>query len=157
VLVIDDEKNIGATLSVCLEQAGCQVTAVRSADDALKARAQQGYDLAFLDLRLGEASGMDLIPKLLADCPNLLIVVMTAYATIDSAVEAIKRGATDYLPKPFDQPSHIAFKSPDFVKYAESFGAKGYRVERAAELLPILEQALADDTVVIIDCPLGLF
>jgi acetolactate synthase-1/2/3 large subunit len=53
----------------------------------------------------------------------------------------------------FGRPSHIAFKNPDFVKYAESFGAKGYRVERAAELLPILEQALADDTVVIIDCP----
>jgi NtrC-family two-component system response regulator AlgB len=101
VLVIDDEKNIRATLAVCLEQAGCQVTAVRSADDALRATAEQSYDLAFLDLRLGEASGLDLIPKLLVDCPNLLIVVITAYATIDSAVEAIKRGATDYLPKPF--------------------------------------------------------
>ena len=48
----------------------------------------------------------------------------------------------------FGRPSHIAFKNPDFVKYAESFGAKGYRVERAADLLPTLKQALADDTVV---------
>jgi acetolactate synthase I/II/III large subunit len=53
----------------------------------------------------------------------------------------------------FGRPSHIAFNNPDFVKYAESFGAKGYRVERAADLLPTLKQALADDTVVIIDCP----
>jgi NtrC-family two-component system response regulator AlgB len=113
VLIIDDEKNIRATLSVCLEQAGCQVTAVRSGEDALKAAAQQTYDLAFLDLRLGETSGLDLIPKLLADCPNLLIVVITAYATIDSAVEAIKRGATDYLPKPFTpaQIRHVAEQS----------------------------------------------
>ena len=44
-------------------------------------------------------------------------------------------------------------KNPDFVKYAESFGAKGYRVERAADLTPLLKQALADDTVSIIDCP----
>ncbi len=54
----------------------------------------------------------------------------------------------------FGRPSHIAFQNPDFVKYAESFGTKGYRVERAADLLPILRQALADDTVSIIDCPI---
>ena len=53
----------------------------------------------------------------------------------------------------FGRPSHIEFKNPDFVKYAESFGAKGYRVERAEDLLPTLEKAFADDTVVIIDCP----
>lgn len=53
----------------------------------------------------------------------------------------------------FGRPSHVTFKNPDFVKYAESFGAKGYRVERAEDLLPTLRQAIADDTVVIIDCP----
>ena len=53
----------------------------------------------------------------------------------------------------FGRPSHIDFKNPDFVKYAESFGAKGYRVERTADLAPILKQALSDETVAIIDCP----
>ena len=53
----------------------------------------------------------------------------------------------------FGRPSHITFKNPDFVKYAESFGAKGYRVERAEDLAPTLRQAISDDTVVIIDCP----
>jgi len=101
VLVIDDEKNIRATLSLCLEQTGCQVTAVSSGKSALSALAQRPYDLAFLDVRLGESSGLDLIPKLIADCPILSLVVITAYATIDSAVQAIKRGASDYLPKPF--------------------------------------------------------
>src|SRR5689334_24435404 len=100
VLVVDDEKNIRTTLSLCLEQLGCDVTAVSSVHGALDAIAKQPYDMAFLDVRLGEASGLDLIPKLLVDSPNLLIVVMTAYATIDSAVAAIKRGAVDYLPKP---------------------------------------------------------
>jgi acetolactate synthase-1/2/3 large subunit len=52
----------------------------------------------------------------------------------------------------FGRPSHIDFKNPDFVKYAESFGAKGYRVGSAADLLPTLKQAIADDTVVVIDC-----
>ena len=53
----------------------------------------------------------------------------------------------------FGRPSNIDFTNPDFVKYAESFGAKGYRVESAADLLPTLKQAIADDTVVIVDCP----
>ncbi|MEO5573184.1 MAG: acetolactate synthase large subunit [Gammaproteobacteria bacterium] len=53
----------------------------------------------------------------------------------------------------FNRVSHVHFNNPDFIKYAESFGAKGYRVERAAELLPILKHALTDNTVSIIDCP----
>ncbi|MHC4978685.1 MAG: acetolactate synthase large subunit [Planctomycetota bacterium] len=53
----------------------------------------------------------------------------------------------------FGRPSHVDFKNPDFVKYAESFGAKGYRVKAADELVPVLAQALADETVVVIDCP----
>ena len=55
--------------------------------------------------------------------------------------------------KHFGRSSHTAFRNPDFVKYAESFGAKGYRVERTADLAPVLQRALADDGVAIIDCP----
>ena len=101
VLVVDDEKNIRATLTTCLESTACQVTAVASPDAALAALTRQPFDLAFLDLRLGQENGLDLIPKLLAEAPDLAIVVITAYATVDTAVEAIKRGAKDYLPKPF--------------------------------------------------------
>jgi NtrC-family two-component system response regulator AlgB len=118
VLVIDDEKNIRATLSLCLEQTGCAVTPVSSATSALSALSQQPYDLAFLDLRLGDANGLDVIAKLLAENPNLLIVVMTAYATIDTAVEAIKRGAADYLPKPFT-PAQIRHVVDQCVKQSE--------------------------------------
>ncbi len=53
----------------------------------------------------------------------------------------------------YGRPSHVDFNNPDFVKYAESFGAKGYRINRTEELLPTLQKALADDTVSIIDCP----
>ncbi|MBF0455125.1 MAG: acetolactate synthase large subunit [Magnetococcales bacterium] len=53
----------------------------------------------------------------------------------------------------FGRESHVKFNNPDFIQYAESFGAKGYRVERAADLVPTLQQAIADQTVVIIDCP----
>ena len=101
VLVIDDEKNIRATLSMCLEGIGCQVTAVSSGEAALAALGRQAFDLAFLDLRLGERNGLELLSQLLAESPHLAVVVITAYATFDTAVEAIKRGAKDYLPKPF--------------------------------------------------------
>ncbi|MDH5436236.1 MAG: acetolactate synthase large subunit [Gammaproteobacteria bacterium] len=53
----------------------------------------------------------------------------------------------------FGRTSHVDFGNPDFVKYAESFGAKGYRIERTGDLLPILKQALSDNTVSVIDCP----
>jgi len=113
VLVIDDEKNIRTTLAFCLEQIGCQVTTVASSDSALEALSQQAYDLAFLDVRLGQSSGLDLIPKFIAERPSLMVVVVTAYATIESAVEAIKRGAADYLAKPFTpaQIRHIVDQS----------------------------------------------
>jgi NtrC-family two-component system response regulator AlgB len=101
VLVVDDEKNIRATIAVCLEGDGCQVTAVASPEAALAAAERQPFEIAFVDLRLAEASGLELIPKLLALRPELAIVVITAYATVETAVEAMRRGARDYLPKPF--------------------------------------------------------
>jgi len=107
ILVIDDEPNIRKTLGVCLESYGHRVTAVGNVTDAQNEAALQAFDLAFVDLRLGTESGMDLISALRAACPWLKIVVITAYASIDTAVEAIRRGATDYIPKPF-KPDQVA-------------------------------------------------
>jgi NtrC-family two-component system response regulator AlgB len=101
VLVVDDERNIRKTLSVCLQGLGCQVTESGSCASALEAIARSPYDVAFVDLRLGKEDGLELLPKLLAERPGLDVVMITAYAAIDSAVEAMKRGAKDYLPKPF--------------------------------------------------------
>ena len=101
VLVADDEKNIRTTLGMCLESLGCQVTLAATAAAALALAGAQPFDMAFLDLRLGEDSGLDLLPRLLEGRPELAIVIVTAYATVDTAVEAMRRGARDYLPKPF--------------------------------------------------------
>jgi NtrC-family two-component system response regulator AlgB len=106
VLVVDDEKNIRTTLGVCLESLGCQVSQASTAEAALEALRHAPFDLAFLDLRLGQESGLDLLPRLLAERPGLDVVMITAYATFDTAVEAVKRGAADYVPKPFS-PSQI--------------------------------------------------
>ncbi len=101
VLIVDDELNIRKTLTVCLESRGHQVTSVSNVHDAKVEADRQVFDLAFVDLRLGTENGLDLIPALISVCPWLKIVVITAYATIDTAVEAMRRGAADYIPKPF--------------------------------------------------------
>src|SRR3954452_21353924 len=101
VLVVDDEKNIRHTMRVCLEAMDAEVTEASSGPAALEAIGRAVFDVVFLDLRLGTQSGLDLIPEVLAENPNVVIIVVTAYATVETAVEAIRRGAWDYLPKPF--------------------------------------------------------
>jgi two-component system, NtrC family, response regulator AlgB len=101
VLVVDDEANIRKTLAICLETGGHKVIGVSNYQDALAEASRRSFDLAFVDLRLGTEDGLDLIPALLKASPWLKVIVITAYASIDSAVEAIRRGATDYIPKPF--------------------------------------------------------
>ena len=101
ILVVDDEANIRRTLSVCLETEGHHVVGVSNMSDAVNEAARRSFDLAFIDLRLGMDDGLDLVSTLLARSPWLKIIVITAYASIDTAVEAIRRGAADYIPKPF--------------------------------------------------------
>lgn len=101
VLVIDDEPNIRKMLSISLSADGHTVTTVGTPADAVSEIQRHPFDLALLDLRLGTQDGIELIPTLLSQSPWLRIVVITAHASIETAVEAIKRGASDYLPKPF--------------------------------------------------------
>jgi NtrC-family two-component system response regulator AlgB len=112
ILVVDDEPNIRKTLSISLESEGHHVTAVGNPKEALTEANLVYFDVALVDLRLGSESGLDLIGNLLAICPWIKCIVITAYASIDTAVEAMRRGAFDYLPKPFtlDQVSVLISK-----------------------------------------------
>lgn len=101
ILIVDDEANIRKSLTLWLKSHGQQVRQAESADDALAENCKSKFDAVFLDLRLGTDNGIELIPKLLADSPWLKIIVMTAYSSVNTAVEAIKLGAFDYIEKPF--------------------------------------------------------
>lgn len=101
VLVVDDEPNIRRTLQVALHAMGHEVAEASTPSDALKEAEKAPFDIALVDLRLGDASGLDLLEPLQAQRPRLAIVLITAHASIDTAVEAMRRGAFDYLPKPF--------------------------------------------------------
>jgi two-component system, NtrC family, response regulator AlgB len=101
ILIVDDEANIRKTLSYCLETEGHLVVAVATVQEALQEAKRRPFDIAFIDLRLEGENGMDLIPPLLAESPWLKVVVITANATIESAVTAMRHGAADYIEKPF--------------------------------------------------------
>jgi NtrC-family two-component system response regulator AlgB len=101
ILIVDDEINIRKTLAISLETDGHVVTAVSNARDAVSEAAKKSYDMAFVDLRLGADHGLNLIPELLAQSPWMRIVIITAHGSIDTAVETMKRGAADFLTKPF--------------------------------------------------------
>jgi NtrC-family two-component system response regulator AlgB len=77
------------------------VAEARNGAQALELLDQRPFDIALLDLRLGQQDGLDLLPELLQRSPRVCVVMMTAYATVETAVEAMRRGAADYLPKPF--------------------------------------------------------
>jgi NtrC-family two-component system response regulator AlgB len=101
VLIIDDEGNIRRTTAVVFEAMGHEVVGVARGAAALDQLDAGSFNIAFLDLKLGAENGLDLLPELLKRDPNLDVVVFTAYASIETAVEAMRRGAADYIPKPF--------------------------------------------------------
>jgi len=101
ILVVDDELNIRKMLATSLELDGHEVAAVSNADDALDQISRTIFDIVFLDLQLGRTSGIDLIPQLLATSPTTRVVIITAHGSVDTAVETMRLGATDYLLKPF--------------------------------------------------------
>jgi NtrC-family two-component system response regulator AlgB len=101
LLIIDDEENIRRTTAIVIEAMGHEAIGVDGSAAALKQLDAKHFDIAFLDLKLNGESGLDLLPELLKREPQLEVVVFTAYASIETAVEAIRRGAVDYIPKPF--------------------------------------------------------
>jgi NtrC-family two-component system response regulator AlgB len=101
ILIVDDEPTIRRTLRMALETMGHRVEEAASGAKALAAAEREVFDVALLDLRLGTESGLDVMERLLVQLPRLAIVIITAHASIDTAVEAMRRGAFDYLPKPF--------------------------------------------------------
>lgn len=101
ILVVDDEVNIRKTLSYCLAKEGHSVIAVSNPEDAQEEARIRSFDAVFLDLKLGENDGMELIPTLLSGSPWMKVVMITAHASIETAVEAMRQGAFDYIEKPF--------------------------------------------------------
>ncbi len=153
VLVVDDEPSIRRSVSICLELEGHFVRSVGTTADALDQAQLVNFDLAFVDLRLGTQSGLDLIPSLLGIRPSLKIVVITAFATVETAVEAMRRGAWDYLPKPFE-PSQVVRAAAKVAALRLPTSSNGWVLESEnpsmREALRLAQQVAKRDSTVLI-------
>src|SRR6185295_19771723 len=109
-LIVDDDPGVRQSLRLCLEVDNARVLGVGTAAGALDALERSRFDVVFLDLWLQAESGLTVLPEILRRQPGVGVIVVTAYATFESAVEAMKLGAVDYLPKPFtpEQVRHSA-------------------------------------------------
>ncbi len=113
ILLIDDDTLFLQTMSRSLQRRGLQISAASNAGEALQLLAQQAFDLVVLDLNLDGESGLKLLPQLLEIAPHTRIVMLTAYASVATAVEAIKRGAENYLCKPVTANDIVALLDED--------------------------------------------
>src|ERR1700676_5421432 len=99
-LVIDDEKNIRRTMAMALESMDHDAVTVSSGAEAFEELKNSAFDVVFLDLKLHQENGLDVLEEMLRLSPRASVVIVTAFASIETAVEAMRRGAFDYLPKP---------------------------------------------------------
>jgi two-component system, NtrC family, response regulator AtoC len=103
ILVVDDEINIREALATILESEGHEVHAAASAEEAISKLGEDFFQVVISDMRMNGGSGMDLLCWIRANCPETEIILLTAYGSVEGAVEAMKLGAYDYLSKPVDR------------------------------------------------------
>ena len=127
ILLVDDESAILRTFRYCLEDEGYSVATASSAQQAENLLQRQVFDLCFLDLRLGDDNGLDVLAQMRVQAPWMRVVIVTAHSAVDTAVDAMQAGAADYLVKPC---------SPDQLRLA---AAKQLEVRQLTARIEALE------------------
>jgi DNA-binding response OmpR family regulator len=100
ILVVDDEYHVRASLEEMLLRDGFQVEAVESGEKALECIEKELYDLALIDIKLGGIGGMDVLAEIRQQSPETIVIILTGHASLETAIETLRRGAHDYLFKP---------------------------------------------------------
>jgi two-component system KDP operon response regulator KdpE len=136
ILVVDDEKSIRLVLKEALEMHQYQVEEAGTGDDALRLCDHRMFDLVLLDLKLPDMDGVTLLTRLHERSPQTIIIMLTAFATLDSAVQALRQGAYDYLTKPASIPLIIESVERGLLKKREE--------ARRLQVITQLEQTLAE-------------
>ncbi len=101
ILVVDDDPEIVAVLAELLKKEGHQVTACAAGAAAISAGRDEKFDVVLADIRLPDMDGLTVLRAFQEASPETAVVVMTAFGTVETAIQAIKAGAYDYIPKPF--------------------------------------------------------
>jgi DNA-binding NtrC family response regulator len=101
ILIVDDEANICRSCEKILDKINCRVSSVYNGYDALKLMESEDFDVVVTDLKMSRLGGMEVVKRVTEHYPETMVIVITGYSTVASAVEVMKMGAFDYLPKPF--------------------------------------------------------
>lgn len=101
LLVVDDEPDFAKMIQKTLVQSGFRVDAATSATQAIALQRKYAYDLALVDMRMPEMTGLELLQYLKIRDKKIFVIIMTAYGSISVGIESLKKGACDYLTKPF--------------------------------------------------------
>lgn len=146
ILLIDDEPLLLQSLGAILQKAGYQVVMVENGKTALSTMKTDFFDLALLDLKLPDINGLELLPMLHQIDSELPVLILTAYASLNSAIEAIRQGARDYLLKPLD-PHTIRLRVSEILAEQQEPRRRRNIIMQVQELLLELRQ---------MDCESGL-
>ncbi len=137
LLIVDDEKNIRTHLETFFEACGHNVRTAASGLQALAMLPEDGFDLVLTDYRMAEMNGLELLKQVRQQAPRAAVILMTAYATVENAVAAMKAGAYDYVTKPFtlDQIQHVVERALE----VQRLRAENRVLRDAVEDLPLLD------------------
>jgi len=101
ILVVDDDTGVRTVFSSILRKEGYRVTAVKNGYEAIKVIDEESFDLALVDLRMPGLDGIQVLEKIKSRRPQTRVIIYSAYGSVEDAVEAMRKGAADYLNKPF--------------------------------------------------------
>ena len=137
ILVVDDEKVIREILAEFLTLEGYQVASVEDGQKAIEELRLRPYDLVISDLKMPRVSGLQLLEKLATENINVLTVIMTGFGTVETAIEAMKRGAYDYILKPFkvEEVIHVVQRG----LYRQQLQAENIRLREALTIYKVSE------------------
>lgn len=132
ILIIDDEDTLRHTLARILQRTGFQTVTASSGNQSLQLLAQQHFDLVYLDIRLPDMNGMEVLRRIHAAWPELPVILFTGQPDLHSALEALRQGAADYLLKPLDPETLLERTRAILVRQAREHRKRQIREQIAA-------------------------
>lgn len=145
ILIVDDENHLRLSLSMILQKEDYRVDTVANAEDALDRLRSHQYHLMFLDLNLPGMSGIDLLVEVHKKVPHMPVLILTAHAALDSAIQAVRLGARDYLIKPVE-PALILARVAEILAESDQPARKKEIVSQIQSLLAELQNIEGEDT-----------
>lgn len=150
ILVVEDQKNMRESLAIAFRRSGYNVDSVESGEKAIAVQNEHFYDLAVVDLKMENMDGLEVLSRIKRINPSTEVVVMTAYGTIDSAIQAMRRGAYDYVTKPFQLPDILSVveralekkRLSDKVTILQKEGKESYQFEGVIGNSPVMIRLL---------------